>query len=262
MASHTRLGNQGGSWIWGEAHHVARTRLFPLELQAMAVKQMPKRQKRLRKSFHGFYRLWIKDLEDVVQMIQRASDSSAINIVAETGDFRFEIDNAEDFREQVFSDHNIEQLDLFEIQSQDGRTRLELSRRRAFVVVLDPEPKDLGTVQLLAELMDSRHRLSAWGFPIAVFFLGQFVGGLLAVAVSVEDWMSTNTESALMVWAGIVVGLASALGYLLTARRVTLFTRTEADAPPWLKRNKDALVTNFWVSLLFFALGLVVGKLF
>lgn len=41
--------------------------------------------------------------------------------------------------------------------------------------------------------------------------------------------------------------------------RPIVFTTTYAETPPWWVRNKDALATNFIVSLVFLGLGILIG---
>lgn len=38
-----------------------------------------------------------------------------------------------------------------------------------------------------------------------------------------------------------------------------IYTRTHAEAPTWIQRNRDALITNVIVSAIFLLVGILVG---
>jgi hypothetical protein len=43
-------------------------------------------------------------------------------------------------------------------------------------------------------------------------------------------------------------------------RESVLYTRTQAEAPTWLQRNRDGLLTNAIVSAVFLVIGIIIGQ--
>jgi hypothetical protein len=54
---------------------------------------------------------------------------------------------------------------------------------------------------------------------------------------------------------------ASVAVYFMPRRLAVISSRTRADSPPWLERDRDALVTNAIVSAAFLLIGILIGYL-
>lgn len=149
-------------------------------------------------------------------------------------------------------------IDEFTLVTNDQKVRLRLSASAAELVAEEPDLTTHGMVGAIVAICKKNRRLSHRPF----LFAGVF-GGLLMLLLGAA-FLDESPPRALTAVPFVGLGLMLAsfgLSFRPPQRMALLSTRTHDEAPTWLSRNKDGLVTNVVVSAIFFALGVVVGKL-
>jgi hypothetical protein len=196
----------------------------------------------------GPVRIWRDELSEIVAIIQQVHPVSVLEVDEYT------CDQVDDLAE-------LEKLRVarFALTSEDGLVSLLLDEDAAHISAVEP---DLTTMGMLGEVeriatRHSRSRLfSLLRLPLMVtttiFASVTFVVYGLVLG-PLPNWL-------LIVLAGLVAGpLASSAGGGSLAQAI-LYTRTKAEAPTWLSRNRDALITNVIVSAAFLVIGIVIGQ--
>ena len=116
-------------------------------------------------------------------------------------------------------------------------------------------------------LQSRQRRLRKW-MPYCTFLGSVVLTAAAAAWGRAHPWLfsdETTTPSPLgsSILAGLMAAGFSAMPLIGMASwpksSAIVHTRTHEQAPPWAKRNKDALVTNAIVSSVFLILGIVIG---
>jgi hypothetical protein len=197
--------------------------------------------------------LWRDDLANIVAVVREVHPVDEL----QADSYRFDsVDDLAQLDEL--------RIDEFRLTTNDGKVRLVLGETSAELVTEDPDLATYGMVGAIVAICKKNRRPSRGALLIAGTAAG-FVLILLGVLLAPH---STGRGSlSPLVWAG--VGLLCAL-FLMSLwgfeqgwfdRNALVHTRTRAEAPPWLSRNKDALVTNVVVSAIFFGLGFIIAKI-
>ncbi|MEV4388427.1 hypothetical protein AB0J68_22380 [Micromonospora sp. NPDC049580] len=220
----------------------------------MAVREL---EPRTLNVFLGSMRLWRDDLEQIESVMQEAA--AEVFILTD----KYQIDKVADLAQ--LKEPRIKSLHFV---AEGGRVQLVIKGSGAYLQVLDPNLQERG---MAAEITQIANRCRKFGgvrtmrssASIAVVTGVLSVAAIAMTVVAVAggvDYARQNDLPSAVAWLAIPSSLATAsLGYLYA--RNTINTRTRAEAPPWMKRNADALVTNAIVSAIFLFLGIWIGKL-
>jgi hypothetical protein len=194
----------------------------------------------------GPVRLWRDDLAEIVAVMRQVSPELTLETDAYTLD---DVDELIDVKEM--------QVSAFRATSSDGRVRLILGRKDASISADDP---DLLTRGMLGEIQRLADRRSRQRLRHKVFWWSFALSGFAAFVWSCSLGGGRATSSLVVYLAVLGGGLGIWIHFLDSPRqRAIIKTRTRAEAPPWLIRNRDALVTNAVVSAVFLVIGIVIG---
>lgn len=200
-------------------------------------------------------KLWRDDLAAMVSTI--AEVASDIEMSADGYSF----DDAEDLKQ-------IKELRLhdFRLTASSGRIVLVLNRKKAAVIVKSPDLSTRGMSTELERLARGRRiHVRSYAQRIAFGALAAIVSVLMVIAAVNPATIGLTNAGPFESMAAVLVGgflVFMFMGLMLSGLSpsgAVIFTRTQAEAPPWGRRNKDALVTNAIVSFVFLIIGLLIG---
>jgi hypothetical protein len=203
----------------------------------------------------GHLKLWFEDIKALVKVLDEVSP---VEMIVIDGDYR--VDTVDDLRQ-----YEAIKVDSIVVTTAEERFRLTLDGRQAELRVKDPDPISRAMSLEIERLAAARKRRVYTRRGWISFAIGTIVV-LTVYGVLIPWWDMTDDLiglSLLGLWTllliGLVGGAAQAFGFQKSS--AAMFSRTREESPPWLKRNKDALVTNTIVSLVFLIIGIAVGKL-
>ena len=208
----------------------------------------------------GPVRFWRDDLDEIVTLLGEVCKIDSIKTD------KYELDNIDELAE--LKEHKIESLVII---ADGGQTRLIL---RKWFPVFESARADLHMRGFATELDKIARRCrrvplyltTPWQM-VAYSGVVITVGALLLTIVALMPGSGKELqESTLFDWLSVIF-FALTMGAIQTFTigpqppSAVLLTRTRAEAPPWFKRNMDALVTNAIVSAIFLILGVFIGRL-
>ncbi|MCA2213825.1 hypothetical protein [Jidongwangia harbinensis] len=198
--------------------------------------------------------LWLEDLEEIVALFLE------IDANAEIRTDRYEIDQVSDLR--GVDESSIEKLVL---TSKDGRSRLFFGSAMAFVAIESPTRDTRAVLGEIERVVEKRKTgvIRFRTFRSYVLTTVSILSALLAFfIVSSDEGSYTQSRVVGLIIAAVAgIALAPLHKFLLRPPGMVMHARSRTEHPPWLERNKDALVTNSIVSAGFLVLGVVLGQL-
>jgi hypothetical protein len=151
-------------------------------------------------------------------------------------------------------------IERFALVSDDGLVTLVLDRDSAEISAVEP---DLATQGMLGEV----ERIASKHARVTVRPLILPLLPVLAV-FALAEFLQRKGSPDLIQW--IIVGVFAAIFIATTPmwtrhwvrplRESVLYTGTQAEAPTWLQRNRDGLLTNAIVSAVFLVIGIIIGQ--
>lgn len=188
--------------------------------------------------------VWREDLEEIISVMRQVAPDLVLQADAYNLD---EIDDLRALDEQT--------VNSFKATSRDSRIRLTLGAKEASISADDP---DLTTRGMLEEVHRIATRHNRPKYRERFFFAVEFCGfaGFFAAIPGIPSAVAV----VLLTISIIVVGLGVwGLLSMPPRHRAVIYTRTRTEAPLWLVRNRDALVTNAIVSAVFLVVGILIG---
>jgi hypothetical protein len=138
-----------------------------------------------------------------------------------------------------------------------GTLRLQLGRKQAALEIHEPDFAARGLAAEIERIAATRQRFwarhGAWiAASVAVVL---FAGGIVGLSTDMDAlrWLLLPAML-LALLAGITFDT-----YGDGKSGAILYTKTKREAPRWLERNRDGLVTNVIVSAAFLAIGILIG---
>ena len=229
----------------------------------------------------GRVRFWVDDLGEITRVVRQAVEPAKATI---TVDDDYKADEVTDL-----ANYPSTRMKSFAISAPDAGVELLLSNRRAELTLRNPSMTVLGMATKVEEVANRRklrttRRLAVWisaAFLPFCLYLGtsDYLSGPGQFWVTREDGTKVvvgdptplNGVSQILYStpiATLIIVVCGTLSILLlwhgakslfVPDGAILLARTEKDAPPWLRRNMDALVTNAIVSAVFLVLGILIG---
>lgn len=227
----------------------------------------------------GHVRLWLDDLQVIVNSLREASPSVEIIVNDD-----YLIDDVVDLRQlpsPVVMSFVVRTKDS--VDDVSSSMTLELSRKRASLTLINPDNEALGiATNIERRAQSSQRRVYRQRQAIAASISSVILLGLaLLLEPFARPAMSSASATLTESYIALAWRMAGAGGYLcifwaavefirqsLAAKSgvnsfskssAVVFARTKSEAPPWLQRNRDALVTNALVSAFFLIVGIIVG---
>ncbi|WP_155246107.1 hypothetical protein [Salinispora arenicola] len=203
----------------------------------------------------GPMRLWRDDLAKIVALIK---DVYSIDRLQTD---RYLIDTLDDL-------DGVEErtIGLFDVEAGDGRLRLTIKRSLALLTIYDPDLQARGLMVEIKRIAARRRRglVILSGRARNRFFLTLMaIGGGYSAVATIVSGGKIFTESE---WLHIVIAVCASvvIGTVIYPREsgAIMYSKTRAELPTWLSRNRDNLTTNAVVSAIFLVLGIVIGLLF
>lgn len=210
----------------------------------------------------GSLRLWRDDLAEMVDIIREHEQDVSMSIKDWTLD---DVDDLAKLPAGVKPDD-------FVLETKSERIRLTLSTSRAAIEINGTDPATRGVAAEIQRIASTklrpayRHR-----YAIRGTFLLMACGGVIGAFTNSESDKSANGEPSVHLtaagWISLAFFAVGVLGFFLVVSNPSspsgalINIQTKAEAPPWLRRNRDALVTNVIVSAIFLVLGIAVGYL-
>jgi hypothetical protein len=199
----------------------------------------------------GPVRFWRDGLNEIVDVIQQVHPVKNLEVDGYRCDRVDDLADLEELR-----------INRFALKSDDEAVTLILDRDTAQISAVEP---DLATRGMLSEVerISMRHeRVPARQMLLGLLPLAALLGvvlGLDAFEIFPQGWFG-----ALL---GVLTAVVVMLGLPYLTRRwfrprcmAILYTRTSTEAPTWLQRNRDALITNAIVSAVFLVIGILIGQ--
>lgn len=194
--------------------------------------------------------LWRDDLAEIVAVIREYESNVTMSITD------YELDDVEDL-----ANLQAPRVDNFVLDTESERIRLSLGRNNA---LLEVHSTDLATRGVAAEI----ERIAKTKRRLAYRFRVLIVAALVLVAalgLTVGAFAPHTALRSALIFCSVlmivpIILVTSAPLYRAPSGAI-LRTRTRAEAPPWLQRNRDALVTNAIVNAIFLAVGILIGYL-
>jgi hypothetical protein len=199
----------------------------------------------------GSIRLWRDDLAEIVSIMREGTPSLSLQADA------YSLDDIDDL-----TDLEGNRITAFRAASPEERILLNLGADSAFISADDP---DLPTRTLLEEVYRIATRRRRWlppKYPVRIISATICVAGLAVLGLS--SGILDHAPSWIF-WAAAISSLVALPAGLMaeligdSRPKAIISSSTHAEEPPWLERNRDALVTNAIVSLVFLLIGFVVG---
>jgi hypothetical protein len=203
----------------------------------------------------GHIRLWLDDLDSMVKIVREAVSDKVVIVV----DGHFNADEVEDIARQYESPR----LKSFLVRARESGVTLELSKNVAVLRLGKPDLTIRGMATEIERLTRARRR-SIYPYRLIFVALGfaSFGFGLSLLAGSALGDPSVPLSVLLGLFGGILsVLLFGGFPQLRGGSSAIIIAKAKEDAPPWLQRNKDALVTNAIVSAVFLVVGVAIGYL-
>ncbi|MEH1029995.1 hypothetical protein V6W11_19815 [Micromonospora profundi] len=202
-------------------------------------------------------RLWRDDLEQIESVMRQAA--TELLILTD----KYQVDEIADLAQ--VRESRIKDLHFSDAM---GRIQLVIKTSGGLLRILDPSLQERGMAAEIDQIAKRRRKLGVSKFATGARFsatgmvvlLGAvFAAVIAAVAGGMEFAKSGGLPPNLALLLIPLTLTAGCLGYLNS--RNILYTKTRLEAPPWTKRNADALTTNAIVSAIFLFLGIWIGKL-
>jgi len=193
--------------------------------------------------------LWREDLAEIISVMRQASPDLILQADSYTLD---EIDDLDGLTEPL--------IRSFKATSADSRIRLTLGPRAASVSADDPDLPTRGMLEEVHRIATrhsrARYRRMTEGIVLAVAWLG-----LLTWAGILGDDQGAALPVPFSIYAALTIfGTIIGLSVIEPPRRLAIISaKTRHEAPLWLSRNKDALITNAIVSAVFLVIGVLIG---
>ncbi|WP_422754938.1 hypothetical protein [Micromonospora sp. WMMD708] len=207
----------------------------------------------------GHVRVWREDLAAIVSTVSEV----ATDIKLATGDFMF--DSVEDLAEVKSG-----KVDVFVLTAAAGNIKLKLGLKVANLAITDPDLRTRGMATEIERILRMRKRRIRHLLPYVVFVGLGILSGCAAILGGIHPTIFFDEEKSVSALGSSVFGGLLGVGFSLMVglgmssmpkNSAIVHTQTHEQAPPWGKRNKDALVTNAIVSLVFLVIGVLVGYL-
>jgi hypothetical protein len=191
--------------------------------------------------------LWRDDIAKIVETMREVSPELTLQSDA------FMLDEVDDLR-----DLEENSIDTFRATSVDSRIRLSLGPKEAFISADEP---DLATRGMLEEVYKIAKSQDRPGFRKKAFIAGASFWFLGFMALLLKYGHGQSYALSFFAFAGIL-GLPIWFQIQSSPRRKAILgSRTRTEAPLWLTRNRDALVTNAIISAAFLIIGILIGLL-
>jgi hypothetical protein len=215
--------------------------------------------------------LWRDDLRRICSLMVEAGKADLTIRVD-----NFELDAANDL-DALYADHSGEfikgKIRRFEVSCDAGRIRVVFDESRRVLTIKSPSIADGGLASALNRLIresDSRTllgrfpRLARQSFGWFVFFVAAALLVIGFFEITVPDLWTRNADVTagsfgLFVAILFLVLFSTSTSIWFNRIRSVMYIATWSEAPPWLERNKDGLLTNVIVSAGFLALGWIAG---
>ncbi|MFJ8685983.1 hypothetical protein [Micromonospora wenchangensis] len=204
--------------------------------------------------------MWRDDMERIESIIVGAgkevtitTDSYVLDKVADLGKMK-----EKRIRKLVF-------------EANEGRVRVIFGASGGSITIFEPSLRERGMAAELEEVSRRCQKIgSSWmpvvartplrvaGLSVAlVAFLAYLFWSLASLGSKLQ--VPGEGSSVGAVWIALLLSIPSAAFGILWSTNI-LRTGTRSEAPTWLRRNSDALVTNAIVSAVFLVIGYWVGK--
>jgi hypothetical protein len=206
----------------------------------------------------GPSRLWLDDIVEIDSLLREITEITSIRMDI------YQLDSASDLAGAP--ENRVKSIEWVGAGG-DVVLRLHyLSCGR--LTVVNPDLRSRGLATELQRYMQKRRK---WPLPFAPN--ARNVGWLLVWCISVLgsltllDVPTTHVADrirAISPWLLVAWDVALLAVIVLLAiywRTMNLYTKTHSEAPRWIYRNRDALVTNAVVSAIFLVLGILIGRL-
>jgi hypothetical protein len=199
-------------------------------------------------------RLWRDDLRQIAELIREVDPQCRIRTD------RYELDEIDDL-----SGVEEARIATLRIRGSAGKVDLYLGKLISYISVEEPDHITRGMVAGVEDIVNRQRIHLIRTRSETTYIITQLSGciasaaGLVLISFVLPDG-SDFTDWQFDVSVGLIlVGLLTFI--LVRPPGMIIYTRTRAEQPPWLKRNWDALVTNAIVSLVFLAIGIILGYL-
>lgn len=197
----------------------------------------------------GDVRLWRDDLAEILKVIQQVHPVSTLEVDAYTCESVEDLASLEEAR-----------ISRFVAQSDDHTVVLVFDRKISEISAVEP---DLATRGMLSEV----EKIAGRGFERRIYAALTLAFLALISALIVVAWLfGEKLPKEMPRMMGIpLIGVMLVFAFLVLVvqqrfRRPILYTRTRAEAPTWLHRNRDSLITNAIVSAVFLVIGILIGN--
>lgn len=210
----------------------------------------------------GYIRLWRDDLAEIVFVMRQVAPD--LTLSTDT----YDLDSVDDLAKI-----GEESIAKFVATSADSRIHFEVGPRRSYIFAVDSDLLTRGMLDEVQRIARRRPRrlVETWNKPALRISSGLI---LLAVAIPLaigfeRAGVFTGSGDRLpgwLAWSVVAATAAAAAAGAASGRSqradlAKISTRLYVEKPPWLVRNRDALVTNAIVSFVFLIIGIVVGYL-
>lgn len=206
----------------------------------------------------GHVRLWRDDLSELISIIAEVDSNISMTIPG------YHIDHVDDLEQ--YREDRIESFDLLAL---DSGLQLQFRGDRAALVVSTPNITLRGVAAEIVRVAETKRRGGRKSLFVsaAAFASCLTVAGLLGYVTHANNdnhWQSGEVLSVVVSLLGVVLFYPAILGVLWSRRSrssAIMYSRLRREAPPWISRNKDALVTNAIVSVIFLVVGILIGTI-
>jgi hypothetical protein len=197
-------------------------------------------------------RLYLDDVERIYDYLREVSDD-------------VQIETAEHKAGSPSALRGLPQTEIHELELRSYRPFIgvDFGPGRIWLYAAEDDPASKGTFDKIREIVRARrHRLSwllyGMGGSAVAGSLGGVAIGVIAVSAKHEDWVTLGVGIGLLV---IAAAWAIWSTHVTFERHSTIVLRNRADAPGFVRRNRDALVLLVIGAVLGAVVTLITGHL-